>query len=58
MAMAACGGAAPTVSGQGFNTAYLCQIHHFFVCCSMEPRLRMEVINDMGGLKEKFREAF
>jgi hypothetical protein len=56
--MAACGGAAPTVSGQGFNTAYLCQIHHFFVCCSMEPRLRMEVINDMGGLKEKFREAF
>ena len=34
------------------NTAELCQVHQFFVCCSLEPRLHMEVISDMWALKE------
>ena len=41
-----------------FNTAQLRQFHQFFVGCSVEPRLRMEAINDIGALKETFREAF
>jgi len=41
-----------------FNTAQLCQVHQFFVSCSVEPRLRMEAINDMRSLKETCREAF
>ena len=41
-----------------FNTAQLRQVHQFFVGCSVEPRLRMEAINDMGALKETCREAF
>jgi hypothetical protein len=41
-----------------FNTAQLCQVHQFFVSCSVEPRLRMEAINDMWALKETCREAF
>jgi hypothetical protein len=40
------------------NTAQLCQVHQFFVGCSVEPRLRMEAINDMWSLKETCREAF
>jgi len=40
------------------NTVQLHQIHQFFVCCSVEPTLRMEVINDMWALKETCREAF
>ena len=41
-----------------FNTAQLCQVHQFFVGCSVEPRLRMEAVNDMCALKETCREAF
>jgi len=41
-----------------FNTAQLRQFHQFFVGCSVEPRLRMEAINDIGALKETCREAF
>jgi len=41
-----------------FNTAQLCQVHQFFVGCSVEPRLRMEAVNDMRALKETCREAF
>ena len=41
-----------------FNTAQLCQVHQFFVGCSVEPRLRVEAINDMWSLKETCREAF
>jgi hypothetical protein len=40
------------------NTAQLCQVHQFFVCCSLEPRLRTEAINDTWALKETCREAF
>jgi hypothetical protein len=40
------------------NTAELCQVHQFFVCSSLEPRLRMEAISDMWTLKETCREAF
>jgi len=41
-----------------FNTAQPCQVHQFFVGCSVEPRLRMEAVNDMCALKETCREAF
>jgi hypothetical protein len=41
-----------------FNTLELCQVHQFFVSCSVEPRLRMEAINDMRALKETCRGAF
>ena len=41
-----------------FNTAQLCQVHQFSVGCSMEPRLRMETVNDMRALKEACRKAF
>ncbi len=41
-----------------FNTTQLCQVHQFFVCCSVEPRLRMESINDKWALNETCREAF
>jgi hypothetical protein len=41
-----------------FNSAQLCQVHQFFVGCSVEPRLRMEAVNDMCVLKETCREAF
>jgi len=41
-----------------FNTAQLCQVHQFFVGCDVEPRLRMEAINDTWALKETCREAF
>ncbi len=41
-----------------FNTLQLCQVHQSFVSCSVEPRLRMEAINDMRALKETCREAF
>ena len=40
------------------DPAQLCQVHQSFVCCSLEPRLRMEAINDMWALKETCREAF
>ena len=39
-----------------FNTARLCQIHQFLVCCRVEPRLRMEAINKIWALKETCRE--
>ena len=41
-----------------FNTAQLCQVHQFFVGCSVEPRLCMEAVKDMWALKETCREAF
>jgi len=41
-----------------FNAANLSQIHQFLLCCRVEPRLRMEAINDMWALKETCREAF
>jgi len=41
-----------------FNTAELCQVHQFFVSCSVDPKLRMEAINDMQALKVTCREAF
>ncbi len=41
-----------------FNIENLCQIHQFFVSCSVEPRLNMEAINDMWALKKTCREAF
>jgi hypothetical protein len=34
-----------------FNTAQLCQVHQFFVSCSVE-------VNDMWALKETCLEAF
>jgi hypothetical protein len=40
------------------NIAQLFLVRQFFVCCSMEPRLRMEAINDMWALKKTCREAF
>ena len=42
----------------GLNTAELCQLHQFFVGCSVEPRLGVEAINDMQSLKEACRSAF
>ena len=39
-----------------FNTAQLCQINQFLVCCRVEPRLRMEAINNIWTLKETGRE--
>jgi hypothetical protein len=41
-----------------FNTAQLCQVHQLFVGCSVEPRLRMQAVNDLWALKETGREAF
>ena len=41
-----------------FNTAQLCQVHLFVVGCNVEPRLRMEAVNDMWALKETCLEAF
>jgi len=41
-----------------FNAVQLCQIHQFLVCCRVEPRLRLEAINDMWALKETCRQAF
>ena len=40
------------------NTTDLCQLHQFFVGCSVEPRLGVEAINDMQPLKEACRWAF
>jgi hypothetical protein len=39
------------------NTAELCQLHQFFVWCSVEPRLGVEAINDMQSSKETCRLA-
>jgi hypothetical protein len=41
-----------------FNTAQLCQLYQFFMGCSVEPRLRMEAVNNMRALKETCRKAF
>ena len=41
-----------------FNTLLLSQVHQFFVSCSVEPRLRMEAVDDMWALKETCLEAF
>jgi hypothetical protein len=40
------------------NTAQLCQLYQFFVWCTLEPKLGVEVINDMRSLKETCRSAF
>jgi hypothetical protein len=41
-----------------FTAAELCQLHQFFVWCSVEPRLGVEAFNDMRTLQEKCRSAF
>jgi len=41
-----------------FNTCELCQLHQFFLWCSLEPRLRVEAINNMRSLKAACRSAF
>jgi hypothetical protein len=41
-----------------FNTAQLCQLHQFFVWCSVEPGFCVEAISDMRSLKERCRAAF
>ena len=39
------------------NTAYLCQVHQFFVWCIVETRLGVEAINDMQTLKVTCRSV-
>jgi len=41
-----------------FNTAQVCQLHPFFVWCSVEPGFRVEAIKDMQSLKETCLAAF
>jgi hypothetical protein len=41
-----------------FNTCELRQLHQFFLWFSLEPRLRVEPINDMRSLKAACRSAF
>jgi hypothetical protein len=52
----------PLGNASSFNTAELCQIHQFFVSCSVEPWFQVEawneVINNMQSLKETCRLAF
>jgi len=40
------------------NAASLSQLHQFFVSCIVEPRFRVEAINDLQSLQEKCRGAF
>jgi hypothetical protein len=40
------------------NTAYLCQVHQFFMWCSVETSLGVEAIHDMQSLKATCRSAF
>jgi len=41
-----------------FNSAELCQLHQFFLSCSVETRLVVEAIKDMQALKDTCRVAF
>ncbi len=41
-----------------FNSAQLCQLHQFFLTCSVETRLVVEAIKDMQSLKDTCRLAF
>ena len=41
-----------------FNSVQMCQLHQFFLSCSVETRLVVEAINDMQSLKETCRSAF
>jgi hypothetical protein len=41
-----------------FTTVGPCQLHQFFVWCSVEPRLGVEAINDMQSLKQTCCSAF
>jgi hypothetical protein len=41
-----------------FNIAQLCQLHQFFLSCSVETRLFVEAIKDMQSLKDSCRLAF
>jgi len=36
----------------------MCQVHQFFVWCSVETRLGVEAINDMQSLKATCRSVF
>ena len=41
-----------------FDTVHLCQLHQFFVSCSMEEKLCVEALDGMQDLKEVCRSAF
>ena len=41
-----------------FNPAQLCQLHQFFLWCSVETRLGVEAIRDLQSLKEICHLAF
>jgi hypothetical protein len=41
-----------------FNPVELCQLHQFFLSCSVETRLVVEEIKDMQSLKDTCRVAF
>jgi len=41
-----------------FNSAERCQLHQFFLLCSVETRLVVEAIKDMQSLKDTCRLAF
>ena len=40
-----------------FNAIELCQLHQFFVGCSVEGRWRMEALKDLRSLTDACREA-
>ena len=41
-----------------FNSVQMCQLHQFFLSCSVETRLVVEAIKDMQSLKDTCRVAF
>ncbi len=41
-----------------FTAAGLCQLHQFFVACSVERQWHMDMINDVRSLMDGCREAF
>jgi len=41
-----------------FNTAQLCQLHQFFVSCSLEEKMRVDTLNDVRALADECRSAF
>ena len=41
-----------------FNSVEMCQLHQFFLSCSVETRLVVEAIKDMQSLKDTCRVAF
>jgi len=40
------------------NTAELCQLHQFFVSCSLEEKMRVDKLNDVPALTDACRSAF